>query len=77
MSKLSKEKMQVAFFPIMVDTWELNTPKHKQQTTKPMYDPDPELNGGDDYNEEPSYHSYNYNLPSKRYDWDDIDQEEE
>jgi len=42
-----------------------------------MYDPDPELNGGDDYNEEPSYHSYNYNLPSKRYDWDDIDQEEE
>jgi len=39
-----------------------------------MYDPD---NDVDDYNEEPNYHSYGYNMPEKRYDWDDYDAEEE
>lgn len=31
----------------------------------------------EDYNEEPTYHSYSYNLPTKGYDWDDYDAEEE
>jgi hypothetical protein len=38
-----------------------------------MFDEDQE----DDYNEEPNYHSYGYNMPEQRYDWDDYDAEEE
>ena len=38
-----------------------------------MYDPE----NDDEYNDEPSYHSYGYNLPQNKYDWDEIDPEEE
>jgi hypothetical protein len=41
------------------------------------YDSDPPLDGGNDYNEEPNYHSYGYNLPSERDDWYGLDPEEE
>jgi hypothetical protein len=50
MSKSSKDKMQVALFPIMEDTWELNTQKHnisygkKSMKTAPKIEIDtPEL----------------------------------